>query len=128
MRFFILLAFIITSTFVNAQATACGQNCQFKNGVCANNEAALKQNNLEVGQEIKLYPIPVADGMLHIEAIELDIYGLTVYNAGADIVEIENLSGRGNPTLISVTGLVTGIYYIKFDTSEGMVVKRFSVL
>ena len=127
MRFVCLLALISLSSFGFSQSQICSKDCSFKNGVCVHPGNNLK-TTLSDGQKIKLYPIPVSDDILHVQAVGLEIYSFQVFNAAAEIVEIENLSGRDEPTELDVRSLNPGIYFIIFDTSAGSVTKRFSVI
>ena len=71
---------------------------------------------------ISIYPNPAND-RLYIEA-ESEIVGITVYDIYGRHQVTETPSHR-DMTSVNVSGLKTGIYFVKINTNQGEIVKRF---
>ncbi len=88
------------------------------------------QNKLVAGESIVLSPNPVSvtEPLVQIIAINVSIFSYHVFNSMGQIVEIENLSGRPDPTWFKLPdGSLPGIYYIKFDTDSGFITRKLLV-
>jgi hypothetical protein len=89
-----------------------------------------QQNKLGAGESIILSPNPVwaCSGEVQITAINVAIFSYNIFNGMGQIVEIENLSGRPDPTWFTLPdGTLPGIYYVRFDTDSGMVIRKLMV-
>lgn len=86
---------------------------------------------LGLGESLVLTPNPVskAHPLITITTENVNVFSYVVYNAFGQIVELENLSGKPESTIIDLTGAVdVGTYIIRFDTDSGMVTRKFMVI
>lgn len=79
---------------------------------------------------LEVHPNPVKAGRtLIIDAENVDIYSYSIYTSYGEIVEIENLSGRPDGSEIYLpVQMNPGLYFIRFDTSAGFVVRHVMVV
>ena len=74
-------------------------------------------------------PAPKSNPVLSITAVGMDIYSYKVVTATGQIVELENLSGKPDATIIDLTGLVDlGTYYVVFETSVGKISRKLLII
>lgn len=86
---------------------------------------------LGAGQSLVVSPNPVKKdaAVLNITATGIDIYAYRVFDMTGSIVELENLSGRPDISILDMTGAVDlGVYYISFETSVGKITRRVMVI
>lgn len=74
-------------------------------------------------------PLPKGNAIITISTTNIDVYGYTIVNAGGQIVELENLSGKPDSDIINLNGAVKpGTYTIRFDTNDGFITRKFIVI
>jgi len=86
---------------------------------------------LEFGQTISVSPnpLPRINPILTISAVNVDIYSYIIVSPTGQIVELENLSGKPDGSIIDLTGAVNcGTYIIRFDTGAGFITRKFLVI
>ncbi len=124
LRQLILLFVIILSLSVNAQQTSINTDKKF-------NQTKQIQAKLSAGQSLKISPNPVltTNPILIITAVNVEIFSYLITNSVGQIVELENLAGKPDLTIIDLTDAVTlGTYIIRFETSSGGITRKFSVI
>ena len=77
-------------------------------------------NETEQNSSLNLYPNPVLD-KLYIET-DIEVEEVVVYDVYGRLQELSAISGQ--PSVIDVSGLNSGVYFVKVVTSEGETVKR----
>ena len=80
----------------------------------------------ESSTSFKLYPNPVND-RLYIET-EVEIEEVAIYNITGVMVGQQTTDNRQQTLSIDVTGLNSGVYFVKINTEKGNIVKRFIML
>jgi len=70
--------------------------------------------------EIKIFPNPATDIIEILTPLKEDIEILNIQGQ-----HIKSISTTGNKTSIDVSGLSNGMYFLKINTNNGIVVKRF---
>lgn len=121
---FILVIIGISST-VSAQTAVTGNTPETKKPVTEQVQA-----KLGLGQSLTISPNPLsqANALLTVTCVGLEYYSYVVMNSSGQIVELENLSGRPDSHYIDLNGAVhPGLYIIKFETSAGKVIRKFTV-
>jgi hypothetical protein len=123
----ILLAFLFCSL------SAFGQSVHFSSDFIIKNvsEHNAAEPRLSSAYKLTLSPNPVynEEPIISIIASGLEVFSYIVYNSQAEIVEIENLSGRPDGTTIALPQSVDpGFYYVRFETSQGIIIRKLSVL
>ena len=86
---------------------------------------------LEFGQSLSVSPnpLPRINPILTISAVNVDVYSYIIVSATGQIVELENLSGKPDGSIIDLTGAVNcGSYIIRFDTNAGYITRKFLVI
>jgi len=126
-QLFTLCFIVIVSAYASAQVMDVEtlQSSEIKQDVLV--EPVYK---LQAGESITLSPNPVpsANPIIQIAAINVEIYSYHVFTSTGQIVEIENLSGRPDPNYIILqTGIHVGTYIIKFETDSGIITRKFQV-
>ena len=123
MIFSILLTFSVSGQIAKAS----------KSGICgaisAGNDAP--ELKLAFGQTISVSPNPLQrlNPILTISAVNIEVYGYIIVNGTGQIVELENLSGKPDGSIINLTGAVNcGTYIIRFDTDAGYITRKFMVI
>ena len=86
---------------------------------------------LATGQKLIVSPNPVKQdaAVLNIDAVGIDIYSYRVFDMTGSIVELENLSGRPDISILDLTGAVElGSYFISFETNVGKITRKIMVI
>ncbi len=114
--------FLLCLTTVSAQS------------VIDNRDQADRQHQearLGIGQSLTVSPnpLPKSNALLTINAVNVEIYSYKLYTAAGQIVELENLSGRPDISMLDLNGYVDlGAYIIQFETDAGKVTRKFLVI
>ena len=74
-----------------------------------------------LGANFRMYPNPVSNVLVLENTSKVN--SLTIFNATGALVTSMNLSG--NEISIDLSSLTPGIYFIRFNTSNGIAAKRF---
>ena len=96
------------------------QESEHTEAVCVK---TLGESLTELESSFLLFPNPAND-RLFIEA-EVEIEGVVVYTITGVIVGQQTTDNRQQSLSIDLSGLNTGIYFIKINTNQGEVIKRF---
>lgn len=100
-------------------------------------ETLIQEQNIEAKKAIDLatelhtifiFPNPVTDYILHVHPVNTTVFSYQITRATGEIVEIENLIGRDDFEVMSLSGLEGGTYYISFVTDYGVITKSFVLL
>jgi len=102
------------------------------------NDTLVREDYIHVGQgsindvavpDIKIYPNPASDHVnIDLGTGNYTDVTISVYNILGEIVDTEGkLDTSGNIVRIDVSGLPYNIYYIHFNTSEGLFVKKVTI-
>ncbi len=100
-------------------------------GIAQQNDENSVNSRKAVGSDLIISPnpLPKSNAIITISATNIDVYSYSVVNAGGQIVELENLSGKPDSDIINLNGAVTvGSYTIRFDTSQGIIMRKFIVI
>ncbi len=102
----------ITSNFLETESALDG--CP----IALSNNRILKNNS-----DIKVYPNPVTNGILHIEGDHVSIVAL--YNSLGNLIlyKEKNIS-----TTLKLPSLSSGVYYVKILSAKGYVTKKIMIL
>ena len=74
-------------------------------------------------------PAPKSNPVITVTAVGMDIYSYKVVSATGQIVELENLSGKPDGTIIDLTGAVdVGTYYVIFETNAGKISRKLVII
>ena len=76
-------------------------------------------NNLESGSEVEIYPNPTSN-QLSIDT-ELEISELTIIDITGKMI----MTTKQNKKILNVASMSNGIYFIKLNTGEGTITKKF---
>ena len=83
--------------------------------------STLGTNDFEADLNVWLYPNP-ANELLNISGLEnREVKALTVYNLQGQLL----IDQKDDTSAINVSGLSSGVYFVKIETAEGAVFKRF---
>lgn len=128
-RSFLLLLSAFITFSIHAQTAKNGKSIISGDINSAENTQEYK---LAADQSLTIAPNPLlrTDPILTISAVNVDIYGYAIINAGtAQIVELENLSGKPDGSIIDLRDSVElGTYIIRFDTNVGFITRKFLVI
>ncbi len=78
--------------------------------------------NSYLENNISLYPNPAND-YIDVRVDELNVTSMEVYDVYGKL--INNVSVVNNPTRINVSGLATGMYFVRVTTEQGVATKSF---
>jgi hypothetical protein len=78
--------------------------------------------NKYLENNISLYPNPAND-YIDVRVDELNVTSMEVYDVYGKL--INNVSVVNNPTRINVSGLATGMYFVRVTTEQGVATKSF---
>ncbi|HNJ88321.1 MAG TPA: T9SS type A sorting domain-containing protein [Chitinophagales bacterium] len=74
-------------------------------------------------------PAPKSNPVITVTAVGMDIYSYKVVSATGQIVELENLSGKPDGTIIDLNGAVDiGTYYVIFETNAGKISRKLVII
>ncbi len=71
-----------------------------------------------LAKNITIYPNPAVD-FINIQSDGIEILNTTVYDVTGKIVHVSSI-----PTSVNLNGLIKGIYFLKINTIEGLLVKK----
>ncbi|MEZ5013218.1 MAG: hypothetical protein R2794_02910 [Chitinophagales bacterium] len=115
------IVFILTAISAHAQSVT-GNHTK---------HPALMKGRLDTDQSLTISPnpLPKGDAILTVHSENIEVYGFRVLTTLGEIVELENLSGKPNGSIIDLHGAVDcGQYIIIFETDSGNITRRFMVL
>ena len=74
-------------------------------------------------------PLPRINPILTISAVNVDVYSYIIVSTTGQIVELENLIGKPDGSILDLKGAVNcGSYIIRFDTNAGYITRKFLVI
>ncbi len=128
LRSLLMIFSILLTLSVNGQTVKEGKNGLYDD-INAGND--IPEYKLGFGQSLSVSPnpLPRINPILTISAVNVDIYSYIIVSPAGQIVELENLSGKPDGSIIDLTGAVNcGTYIIRFDTDAGYVTRKFLVI
>jgi hypothetical protein len=78
--------------------------------------------NSYLENNISLYPNPAND-YIDVRVDELNVTNMEVYDVYGKLINTVNVIN--NPTRINVSGLATGMYFVRVTTEQGVATKSF---
>ena len=125
MRIILTLAFgfLICIQTVSAQSAIINRN--------QINRVQHQEARLGIGESLTISPIPLpkSNAVLTINAVNVDIFSYRLFTAAGQIVELENLSGRPDISVLDLNGIVDlGTYILQFETDSGILFRKFLVI
>jgi len=123
-RIFLFALLIAGFSGLNAQ-TVVKSNDGVENGIIHHKTRLAPDQSLTVSPN----PLPKNNAFLSITAVNVEIYSYTIVTASGQIVELENLSGRPDISLLDLNGAVDlGMHFIIFETDAGKITRKFLVI
>ena len=107
------------TTYQMQVQTNCGDNLSQWSATITQTTTGL---NSYLENNISLYPNPAND-YIDVRVDELNVTSMEVYDVYGKLINTVNVVN--NPTRINVSGLATGMYFVRVTTEQGVVTKSF---